>query len=97
MCIVSSRPISPRKLISPSLTDWCGVSGHTSFVAPVRQLLTSTSTKMVCRQEMEVALREEKSQKAIAKDRPEMCRGTTQAVREGRAIDMQARGILLRI
>ena len=42
---------------------------HTSFVAPVRQLLTST--KMVCRQEMEVALREEKCQRA--KDGPELC------------------------
>ncbi len=39
---------------------------HTSFVAPVRQLLTST--KMVCRQEMEAA-REEKGQRA--KDGPE--------------------------
>ena len=41
---------------------------HTSFVAPVRQLLTST--KMVCRQEMEAA-REEKGQRA--KDGPEVC------------------------
>ncbi len=94
MCLVyilySSRPKSPRSsLLPPSLPPSLPKHTHpdwsVGYPVILRQLLTST--KMVCRQEMEAA-REEKSQRA--KDRPEVCvevtgENTTQAVRERRA------------